>query len=117
MVLNGYPSDSPTTTIGKLLGVNSTNVEYEVVIFMQFWLSHRITVASIYRSNIPDNNFRSHMDSQLEEQAAIYSAFVFLRETLDNFLLIHDITDDPRMKHPLEVIFPSKTLPDQSESI
>jgi hypothetical protein len=39
------------------------------VIFTPLWLSHRIMVASISRSNRPVNNFRSHMASQLVEHA------------------------------------------------
>ena len=66
------------------------------VIFIQLWLSHRITVVSKSRSTRPDINFLSHMDSQLEEQAAIYSASIVLRATLNYFLLNHEIMVDSR---------------------
>jgi hypothetical protein len=46
---------------------------------MQLWLSHRIVVASISRSNKPVSNFRSHIVSQLAEHAAMYSASAVLR--------------------------------------
>jgi hypothetical protein len=84
---------------------------------MQLWLSHRVTVASISRSNRPVNNFRSHMDSQLVEHAAMYSASVVLRAILDCSLLYHEVMADPRLKQHLEVLFLSETLPAQSESV
>jgi hypothetical protein len=54
----------------------------EHIIFIQLWLSHRIMVASISRSNRFVNNIRSHMASQLAEHASIYSASVVLRAIL-----------------------------------
>jgi ferritin-like metal-binding protein YciE len=52
----------------------------EHIIFIQLWLSHRITVASISRSNRSVNNIRSHMASQLAEHATMYSASVVLEQ-------------------------------------
>ena len=66
-------------------------------LFIQLWLSHRITVVSSSRLNNPINSFRSHMDSQLAEKAAIYFASVTLRETLDCFLLNHEFIAYPRL--------------------
>jgi hypothetical protein len=57
------------------------------------------------------------MDSQLAEHAAMYSASVVLREILDCFLLCYEVMADPRLKQHPEVVFLSKTLPAQSESI
>ena len=57
------------------------------------------------------------MASQLAEQAAIYSASVVLRATLDYFLHSHEIMADPRLKHPPEVLFIFETLPAQSEYV
>jgi len=57
------------------------------------------------------------MGLQLAEQVVIYYASVVLRETLDCFMLIHEIMVDPGLKHPLEVIFLSKTRHAQSESV
>ena len=57
------------------------------------------------------------MASQLVKQAAIYYAYVVLRETLDYFMLSHEIMADPRLRHPPEVLFLSETLPTQSESV
>ena len=73
-------------------------------------------VASISRPNRSDNKFRIHMASQLVEQAAIYPTFAMLRETLDCFFRSHEM-DEPRLKHPTEVIFISETIPTQSESV
>jgi hypothetical protein len=87
------------------------------VIFIQLWLSHRIMIASISKSNRPVNNFRSHMASQLAEHAAMYSVSVELRAILDCFLLCHDIMAEPRLKQHPEVLFLSETLPAQSESV
>jgi hypothetical protein len=87
------------------------------VIFMQLWLSHRITVASISKSNRPVDNFRSHMASQLAEHASMYSASSMMRAILDYFLLCHEIMADPRLKQHPEVLFVSETLPAQSKSI
>jgi hypothetical protein len=84
---------------------------------MQLWLSHRIVVASISRSNRPVNNFRSHIASQLAEYAAMDSASVVLKAMLDCFLLCHEIMVDPKLKQHPEVFFLSKTLPAQSESM
>ena len=66
------------------------------IIFIQLWLSHRITMVFRSRSNRLDINFQSHMASQLVEQAAMYSASVVLRATLDYFLLNHEIMVGPR---------------------
>jgi hypothetical protein len=87
------------------------------VIFIQLWLSHRITVASISRSNRSVNNIRGHMASQLTKHAAIYFASAVLGAILDCFLLCHEVMADPRLKHHPKVLFLSKTLPAQSESI
>jgi hypothetical protein len=89
----------------------------EHIIFIQLWLSHRITVASISRSNRSVNNIRSHMDSPLAEHVAIYSAYVLLRAILDCFLLCHEVMTDPRLNQHHEVLFISETLPVQSETI
>ena len=51
------------------------------------------------------------MASQLVEQATIYFSFGVLRETLDCFLLSHEIMAYPILKHPPKVLFLSKTLP------
>ena len=67
------------------------------VIFIQLWLSHRITVVSNSRLNNPDISFRSHMASQLAEKATIYSASAVLRATLDYFLLNHEFIANPRL--------------------
>jgi hypothetical protein len=87
------------------------------VIFMKLWLSHRITVASIPRSNRPVNNFQSHMASQLAKHAAMYYASSVLRQKLDCFLLFHEVMADPRLKQHPEVLFLTETLPTQSESV
>ena len=57
------------------------------------------------------------MDSQQVEQNAMYSASTVLRETLDCFLLNHEIIADPKQKHPPDVLFLSETLPAQSASV
>ena len=80
------------------------------VIFIQLWLSHRITVVS----NKLDITFRIHMASQLAEQAAMYFASVMLRVILDCFLLNHEIVADPKQKHPPDLCFLYETLPSQS---
>jgi hypothetical protein len=77
----------------------------EQIIFIQLWLSHRITMASISRSNRSVNNIRSYMASPLAEHAAIYSASAVLGEILDCFLLYHEVTADPILKQHPEVIF------------
>ena len=74
-------------------------------------------VASISRSNRLVNNFQSHMASQLEKHATMYSASVVLRVVLDYFLLCHEIMVDPKLKQHPEVLFLSETLPAQSESV
>jgi hypothetical protein len=84
---------------------------------MQLWLSHRIVVASISRSNRSVNNFRSHIASQLAEHVAMYSASVVLRAMLDCFLLCHEIMADPKQKQHPKVLFLSETIPAQSESV
>ena len=62
----------------------------------QLWLSHRIIVVSISRSKRLDISFEIHMVSQLAEQVAMYSALAVLRETLDYFLLNHELIANPR---------------------
>ena len=57
------------------------------------------------------------MDSQLEEHNALYSAFLVLGDTLECFLLSHEIMVDPRLKHPPEVLFLLETLPAQSKFV
>ena len=57
------------------------------------------------------------MASQLAEHAAMYYGPAVLREILDCFLLYHEIMADPRLKEHPEVLFLSKTLPAQSESV
>jgi hypothetical protein len=57
------------------------------------------------------------MASQLAKHATIYSAYVVLRAMLNFSLLFYEIMADPRLKQYLEVLFLSKTLPAQSESI
>jgi hypothetical protein len=89
----------------------------EHIIFIQLWLSHRITVASISRSNRSVNNIRNHMASPLAEHAAMYSASVVLEAILDCILLCHEAMADPRLKQHPEVLFLSETLPAQSESV
>jgi hypothetical protein len=84
---------------------------------MKLWLLHRITIASIYKSNRPVNNFHNHVASQLAEHVAVYSASVVLKATLDCFLLCHEVMVDPRLKQHPEVLFLSETLPAQSESV
>jgi hypothetical protein len=84
---------------------------------MQLWLSHRIKVALISKSNRSVDNFRSHIASQLAEHAAMYSASVVLRAVLDCFLLYHEIIADPKLKQHPEVLFLSETLPAQSASV
>jgi hypothetical protein len=86
------------------------------VIFMQLWLSHRIAVASISRSNRSVSNFQSHIASQLAEHAAMYYASVVMREMLDCFLLCHKIIADLKLKQLPEVLF-LETLPAQSASV
>jgi hypothetical protein len=81
------------------------------------WLSHRITVASITRSNRSVNNIRSHMASQLAEHATMYSASAMLRAMLNCSLLCHEVMADSRLKQHPEVLFFSKALPAQSESV
>jgi hypothetical protein len=81
------------------------------------WLSHRITVASISRSNRSVNNIRSHTASQLAEHATMYSASVVLGAMLNCSLLCHEVMADPRLKQHPEVLFLSEALPAQSESV
>jgi hypothetical protein len=84
---------------------------------MQLWLSHRIKVALISRSNRPVNNFRSHIASQLAEHATMYSASAVLRVMLDCFLLYYEIIGDPKLKQHPEVFFLLEALPAQSASV
>jgi hypothetical protein len=87
------------------------------VIFMQLWLSHRIVVTLISKSNRPVSNFQSHIVSQLVVHVAIYYAFAVLRAILDCFLLCHKIMVDSKLKQHPEVLFLSATLPAQSASV
>jgi hypothetical protein len=57
------------------------------------------------------------MASQLAENETMYSASTVMREIIDCFLLSHEVMADPRLKQHPEVIFLSKTLPAQSESV
>jgi hypothetical protein len=84
---------------------------------MQLWLSHRIKVALISKSNRPVNNFRSHIASQLAEHATMYYVFAVLRAILDCFLLCYEIIVDPKLKQHPEVFFLSETLSAQSASV
>jgi hypothetical protein len=84
---------------------------------MQQWLSHRIVVAFISRSNRLVNNLRSHMASQLAEHAAMYSSSAILRAMPDYFLLYHEIMADPKLKQHPKVLFLSKKFLTQSESV
>ena len=68
-------------------------------------------------SNIPDIIFQIHMASQLVEQAAMYFASAMLRETLDCFLLNHELIADPKQKHLPNVFFLSEILLVQSASV
>jgi hypothetical protein len=74
-------------------------------------------VASISRSNRPVNNFQSHIASQLAKHATMYYASTVLRAILDCFLLCHEIMADPKLKQHPKVLFLSKTLPSQFESV
>jgi hypothetical protein len=88
-----------------ILGLYVLRLTMEHIIFIQLWLSHRIMVASISRSNRSVNNIRIHTTSQLAEHAAIYSSFVVLREILDCFLICHEVMVDPILKQHPEVLF------------
>jgi hypothetical protein len=57
------------------------------------------------------------MASQLAEHATMYFSYVVLGAMLDFFLICHEIMANPIVKQHPEVIFLSKTLPAQSESI
>ena len=57
------------------------------------------------------------MASQLAEHAAMYSASIVLRETLDYFLLCHEVLADPKLKQYPEVLFLSEALPTQSKLV
>jgi hypothetical protein len=92
-------------------------MKYMIICHLQLWISHRIVVASISRSNRPVNNLRSHMASQLAEHATLYYASTVLRGMLDCFLLCHEIMVDPNLKQHPEVLFLLETLPTQSESV
>ena len=65
-------------------------------IFIQIWLLQRIIMVSNSKSSGPEISFRSHIASQLAEQDAMYSTSAVMRETLDYFLLNHEIMADPR---------------------
>ena len=84
---------------------------------MQLWLSHRIMISLISKSNRLINNFQSHIASQLVEHASMYSTSTVLRAILDCFLLYHEIIADPKLKQHPEVLFLSETLPTQSASV
>jgi hypothetical protein len=85
----------------------------EHIISIQLWLSHRITVASISKSNRFVNNIRSHTASQLVEHATMYYASVVLGAMLNYSLLCHEVMADLRLNQHLEVLFLSETLPAQ----
>jgi hypothetical protein len=51
------------------------------------------------------------------EQSAMYSASTVLRETLDCFLLNHELIADLKQKHLPDVLFLSEILPAQSASV
>ena len=53
----------------------------------------------------------------LVEQSAMYSASTVLRETLDCFLLNHELIADLKQKHIPDVLFLSEILPAQSASV
>ena len=53
----------------------------------------------------------------LVEQYAMYSASTVLRETLDCFLLNHELIEDLKQKHLPYVLFLSEILPTQSASV
>jgi hypothetical protein len=74
-------------------------------------------VASISRSNRSVNTIQSHTASQLAEHATMYSASVVLRAMLNCSLLCHEVMVDLKLKQHLEVLFLSKTLPAQYESM
>jgi hypothetical protein len=84
---------------------------------MKLWLTHRIVVSSIFRSNRPVNKFQIHMASQLTEHATMYYASVVLREILHCLLFYHEVMVDPRLKQHPKVLFLSKKLPSQYESV
>ena len=51
------------------------------------------------------------------EQSAMYSASIVLRETLDCFLLNHELIVDLKQKHLPDVLFLSEILLAQSASV
>src|SRR5713226_8234656 len=53
----------------------------------------------------------------LVEQSAMYFASTVLRETLDCFLLNHELIADLKQKHLPNVLFLSEILPAQSASV
>jgi hypothetical protein len=78
-----YGSSLQHITNEVILDIYVLRLIMEHIISIQIWLSHRITVASIYRSNRSINNIRSHTASQLAEHETMYSAYAMLREMLD----------------------------------
>jgi hypothetical protein len=57
------------------------------------------------------------MASQLAEHTAIYFASVVLREILDFFFLSHEVMVEPKLKQHPKVLFLSKSLLAQFESV
>jgi hypothetical protein len=57
------------------------------------------------------------MVSQLAEHATMYSTSAMLGEMLNLSLLFHEVMADLRLKQHLELLFLSKTLPSQYESV
>jgi hypothetical protein len=57
------------------------------------------------------------MASQLVEHVAIYFVSVVLREIMDCFVIFHEVMTDPKLKQHPEVLFLSKSLLAQSESV
>jgi hypothetical protein len=87
------------------------------IIFIQIWLSQRITVDSISRSNRSINDIGNHMASPLVKNDAIYSTSITLREIIYCFLLHNEIMANPRLKQHPEVLFLLETLPSKFESV
>ena len=107
-------SSSTSYLVCRNIGFLCVIIKTQGSLSSQIWLSHRIIVVSIFRSKRPDISFRSHMASQLSRAICYVSAFVVLRETLDCFLLNHELIADPKQNHLPDVLFLSKILPAQS---
>ena len=73
----------------------SWNIVFSVF-FIQLWFSQIIITMSNSMSNNPDIIFRIYIASQQVKQDAMYSASAVLRETMDCFLINHEIMADPR---------------------